>query len=95
MARLQKLLKKAKQGPNNLNYDDLRALVLALGFTHRSTKGSHDVFTQEAPYGLLTLQRGKDGKAKPYQVKQVLAWVDEHLDDDDITNEDPPEDPDV
>jgi predicted RNA binding protein YcfA (HicA-like mRNA interferase family) len=57
----------------NVRFDDLRALLLACGFSER-TRGSHHVFTKSGVDEQINLQR--DGaKAKPYQVKQVRAIV--------------------
>jgi predicted RNA binding protein YcfA (HicA-like mRNA interferase family) len=55
----------------NIRFDDLRSLLLALGFTERS-RGSHHVFSKEGIEEQINLQR--DGsKTKPYQVRQVRA----------------------
>jgi predicted RNA binding protein YcfA (HicA-like mRNA interferase family) len=53
----------------NVRFDDLRALLLALGFVER-TRGSHHMFGKAGVDEQINVQR--DGaKAKPYQVKQV------------------------
>lgn len=53
----------------NVRFEDLRALLLALGFVQR-TRGSHHIFAKPEVEEQLNLQR--DGaKAKPYQVKQA------------------------
>lgn len=55
----------------NIRFDELRALLVALGFSER-TRGSHHVFSKEGIEDQINLQR--DGsKAKPYQVKQVRS----------------------
>jgi predicted RNA binding protein YcfA (HicA-like mRNA interferase family) len=57
----------------NVRFDDLRALLLACGFTER-TRGSHHVFSKTGIEEQINLQR--DGsKAKPYQVKQVRTVI--------------------
>jgi hypothetical protein len=53
----------------NIRFDDLRALLLRLGFGER-IKGSHHIFTREGVLEILNLQP-KKSMAKPYQVKQV------------------------
>ena len=53
----------------NIRFDDLRGLLIRLGFAER-TRGSHHVFRKEGVAERLNLQR--DGNhAKPYQVRQV------------------------
>lgn len=57
----------------NIDFDDLRHLLLRMGFDER-TRGSHHLFRKEGVAERLNLQR--DGaKAKPYQVKQVRSLI--------------------
>jgi len=55
----------------NILFDDLRRLLLKLGFTER-VRGSHHVFVKEGVEELINLQRA-GAQAKPYQVRQVRA----------------------
>jgi predicted RNA binding protein YcfA (HicA-like mRNA interferase family) len=53
----------------NIAFEELRTLLLSLGFAER-TKGGHHVFRKTGVQELINLQR--DGnKAKSYQVRQV------------------------
>ena len=75
MGRDEKLLSRILGGLSdaNIGFDDLRTLLLSLGFVER-TRGSHHAFRCEGVMELLNLQR--DGsKAKPYQMKQVRAVI--------------------
>jgi hypothetical protein len=55
----------------NIRFDELRALLVSLGFGER-VRGSHHVFSKEGIQDQINLQR--DGsKAKAYQVKQVRS----------------------
>lgn len=57
----------------NIDFDDLRGILLDLGFEER-TKGSHHLFRRSGIEERVNLQR--DGRtAKPYQVKQVRAVI--------------------
>lgn len=57
----------------NIDFDDLRGILLDLGFEER-TKGSHHLFRKSGIEERVNLQR--DGRnAKPYQVKQVRAVI--------------------
>lgn len=52
-----------------IRFDELRQLLLHLGFVER-TRGDHHIFTRDDVAEILNLQpRGPS--AKPYQVKQV------------------------
>ena len=53
----------------NIRFNDLRTLLLRLGFEER-TKGGHHIFTRDGVDEILNLQPRKS-LVKPYQVKQV------------------------
>lgn len=54
----------------NIRFEDLRNLLFDLAFRER-IKGDHHIFHREHVPEILNLQPLKDGKAKPYQVRQV------------------------
>ncbi len=71
MGKHEKTLALILRGTSDANvaFDDLRALLMHLGFEERS-RGSHHVFRKEGVSDRVNLQR--DGsKAKVYQVRQV------------------------
>jgi hypothetical protein len=73
VTRREKLVAEVLSGraDANIDFDDLRALLLVFGFSER-TKGSHHLFRKPGVEERVNLQR--DGRnAKPYQVKQVRA----------------------
>jgi hypothetical protein len=45
-----------------------------LGFKER-TKGSHRIFSKTGVFEIMNLQPLSNGKAKPYQVRQVRAAI--------------------
>ncbi len=57
----------------NIGFDDLRGLLLSLGFDER-IRGGHHIFTRLDVVEIINLQP-KGGKAKPYQVKQVRRLI--------------------
>jgi len=57
----------------NIGFDDLRQLLLRLGFEER-IRGSHHNFRKKGIEEKINLQRD-DGKAKAYQVRQVRAVI--------------------
>ena len=58
----------------NIRFEDLRKLVKSLGFNER-IKGDHHIFSKSGVVEIMNLQPLRDGKAKPYQVKQVRNIV--------------------
>ena len=75
MTRADKLAREVlfAHSDANVDFDDVRKLLLSLGFTER-VRGSHHIFAKDSVEELLNLQR--DGRhAKPYQVRQVRMIV--------------------
>ena len=78
MGKSDKLLTRILSGTadNNMAFDDLRLILIQLGFTER-TRGSHHIFRRQGIPELINIQR--EGKmAKPYQVRQVRATILRH-----------------
>lgn len=71
MGKYDKLLEQILCGTSdaNIDFDGLRGLLFRLGFEQRIW-GSHHLFTKPGIAEKINLQRD-DGKAKPYQVRQV------------------------
>ena len=71
MSKFDKLMLKILRGASdaNINFDDLCELLKKLGFQER-TRSGHHVFRKEGIEEKINLQED-DGKAKPYQVRQV------------------------
>lgn len=78
MGKYEKLLRLVLSGRSdaNLSFDDLRQLLLRLGFTER-VRGDHHIFFRADVEEILNLQP-KNGMAKPYQVKQVRGIILHH-----------------
>lgn len=80
MASCEKLLDKARRSPSNLTFDEICKLAECEGFlAHPKNGTSHAVYTHpklgNTPGSLMNFQSRK-GKAKPYQVKQLLDAID-------------------
>lgn len=73
MSKAEKLFERlmSGHGDGNFSFDDLSTLLTKLGYSARSTKGSHIIFQRGASF--LNLQPAAGGKAKSYQVRQVRA----------------------
>jgi predicted RNA binding protein YcfA (HicA-like mRNA interferase family) len=72
MSRAEKLAAKILSGRSDrsLDFDDLCYILERAGFQSRTGKGSHRIFYREGVVEIINVQP-RDGKAKPYQVKQV------------------------
>jgi hypothetical protein len=85
MAKREKLLEAAKSAPTNLSFDDLCSLAECYGFEYRRQKGSHRVYEHPALLpeqgGFMNFQSDK-GKAKAYQVKQLVKAIENLTIDD-------------
>ncbi len=73
----RKLLEKALSSPGNLRFSDALVLAQAFGFRLARTSGSHHILTHHDIPELLNLQE-VGGKAKAYQVRQLLTLVERY-----------------
>ena len=73
----RKLLRKVLNAPQNVKFNEMLALVTAFGFVLTRVSGSHHIFIHPDVPELVNLQNVK-GKAKPYQVKQLLEIVERY-----------------
>lgn len=75
MGSLEKIRHEAQANPANLRFADLRKLCEHYFGSPRQS-GSHLVFKTPWPGDPRVNIQDRGGKAKPYQVKQVLAAID-------------------
>jgi len=54
----------------NIRFEDLRNLLISSGFNER-IRGDHHIFTKNGIRDIINIQPLGNGKAKPYQIKQV------------------------
>lgn len=73
----RKLLKKLLASQANARFEDVRGLAEAFGFRLSRVSGSHHIFVHPQIPELLNLQE-VSGKAKPYQVRQLLRLIEIH-----------------
>jgi hypothetical protein len=68
---------KARRAPQNVRFGELMKLCTHyFGEPRRSQGGSHAVFAMPWPGDPRVNIQDKNGKVKPYQVKQVLQAID-------------------
>jgi hypothetical protein len=77
MTRAPKLLAKAIRSNQNLRFAELTALAEAFGFELDRIVGSHHIYRHGQIREILNLQDVR-GKAKAYQVRQLLDLVEEY-----------------
>lgn len=73
MTRLAKLYARAVANPRGLSFREYEGLLIAFGFVHARTVGSHRHYVR--PDILTVLPSGKEAKA--YQVRRLLELVDQ------------------
>jgi hypothetical protein len=71
----QKLLEKALNNPQNLRFAEAIRLAGGFGFKLARVRGSHHILKRSGVPELLNFQN-VGGKAKPYQIKQLLELVE-------------------
>ncbi|MDE7192922.1 MAG: type II toxin-antitoxin system HicA family toxin [Oscillospiraceae bacterium] len=75
MGQNEKLLFKILSGTqdNSIQFAELQRLLSLLGFDCR-IKGDHFIYTKDDVEEIINIQP-KNGKAKPYQVKQIRNLI--------------------
>ena len=77
MSKWQKLLDRIRNNPANVRFDDLAKVCDYYFGEPRQTSGSHRVYrTPWQGDPRINIQNSKGGKAKHYQVIQVLEAID-------------------
>ena len=73
----KKLLSKLLSGSRNVRFAEAVACAELFGFKLTRVSGSHHVFTHPRVSELINLQNVQ-GKAKSYQVKQLLKIIESY-----------------
>jgi hypothetical protein len=79
MAKCTKLLIKATNSPDNLRFEEACSLAECYGWTQVGGSGSHRVYMNAAlgsNVGSMMNFQSKKGKAKAYQVRQLLDSIE-------------------
>ena len=76
MGKFEKLILKllSEASDNNFSFEELRLVLLNLGFKEKMDSGSHRIFYKENISEIVNIQP-LGSKAKPYQVRQVRAII--------------------
>lgn len=80
MSKFEKMVLKILSGKsdNNLSIKELKSFLQKLGFEEKQASGSHTLYKKSDVTDLINIQSTKDGKAKPYQVKQIRDIIIKH-----------------
>jgi hypothetical protein len=80
VSRWQALVEAPRRSPAIIRYRDLCELVIRLGYVFDRQHGAHRIYRHSSrpDLPLVNLQQGSGGKAKPYQVRQVLGIIETH-----------------
>lgn len=78
MVKKRKLFDKMLNSPQNIRFEEFIVLLQAFGFIPSRTKGSHHIFTRDDIMEILSIQPKKDGKAKPYQIRQFIKLIEQY-----------------
>ncbi len=73
----RKLLQRLLSGSKNIGFSEALACAEAFGFRVKRIRGSHHILVHPDVPELVNLQNAK-GKAKPYQVKQLLNTIERY-----------------
>ncbi len=77
MTKRNKLYEKIKNAPENVRFEEICALAEMAGFIFKAARGSHKSYRRAGVVELLNFQN-EGGKAKPYQVRQLLKIIDSY-----------------
>ena len=77
MSKKEKRNQKIRNKPQGVNFDELLKWLADNGFSLEKINGSHHLFRHPITRKKLNFQPDKNGKAKPYQIKQAIKAIDE------------------
>jgi hypothetical protein len=76
MAAVQKILEKMRAEPANIGFSDLKKVCETYFGKPRQDGSSHAIFKTPWPGDPRVNIQNAKGKAKPYQVRQVLQAIE-------------------
>lgn len=78
MVKKRKLFEKMLNSPKNIRFEEFILLLEAFGFVQDRVRGSHHIFVHDDIIELLSIQSNKNGKAKPYQIRQFIRLIEQY-----------------
>ena len=83
MAKCIKLLDAARGKPESVSFSDLCTLAECYGWVFSRQRGSHWMYKRARDPRLMNFQEAANGRAKGYQVRQLLDAIDMLADEED------------
>jgi predicted RNA binding protein YcfA (HicA-like mRNA interferase family) len=80
----RKRLEEARANVTSLRFGNLCALAECFGWVFVRQSGSHRIYKRNGSTVLMNFQEDRNGRAKPYQVRQLLAAIDELVQGEDL-----------
>jgi hypothetical protein len=81
MANCERLLEAARANPAGVRFTEICALAECFGWTFSRQAGSHRLYKRKGDPNLMNFQ-DRNGRAKAYQVRQLVAAIDEQRAED-------------
>lgn len=78
MSRIRKLIADIRNNPRDVRYEDALRAADLIGFTSTGGSGSHCTRSRPGELVQLNFQRVANGRAKPYQVRQLIEMLDKY-----------------
>lgn len=77
--RCTELYKKARNNPVGIRFSELENLCKCIDMMLDRVNGSHHIYKRrDNPPYRISIQKMNDGKAKPYQVRQLIDFIATH-----------------
>jgi len=73
----REIYQKLKGNPADVRFEEICKTARLFGFRFRGGKGSHRIYVRAGVREMLNFQEVK-GKAKPYQVKQLIRVIEKY-----------------
>ena len=80
----RKRLEEARANVTSLRFGNLCALAECFGWVFVRQRGSHRIYKRNGSMVLMNFQEDRNGRAKPLQVRQLLAAIDELMQSEDL-----------
>lgn len=81
MSKKRKLIAAIRNNPKDVRFDDALRAAELIGFVAVGGSGSHQTRARPGEPTQLNFQPTSGGKAKPYQVRQLMEMLDLYWDD--------------
>ena len=82
MTKRDKLIAKVLNNPKGVSFQDFQQLLRSASWTFDHQRGSHQIWYSPTGHR-LSIQEGRDGKAKFYQVEQFITQNESEEDGND------------